>query len=55
MRRLPVLANSSMALILRVQVGVYSVSTCQCSELGWDTPFRYLASAGTPVKYYYRY
>ena len=33
----------------RVQLSVYNVSACWRSELGWDTPSRYLASAGTPA------
>ena len=37
----------------RVQLSVYTVSTCWHAELGCDTPGRYLASAGTPVNYYY--
>ena len=34
----------------RVQLSVYNVSARWLSELGWDTPSRYLAPAGTPVK-----
>ena len=34
----------------RVRLSVYTVSTCWPSELGWDTPSRYLASAGTHIK-----
>ena len=50
-----VLAIASMALALsahtpRVQLSVYTVNTCWHSELGYDTPSRYLALAGTPVK-----
>ena len=38
---------------LRVQLSVHSVSECWRSELGQGTPSRYLASAGTPVHYYF--
>ena len=53
-------ANASMALALsahtpRVPISVYIVSTCWHSELGYDTPSRYLASAGTPANEYYYY
>ena len=59
-RGVSVLANASMALALsthtpRVQLSVYTLSTCWHSELGYDTPGRYLASSGTPVNYYYYY
>ena len=34
----------------KVTLSVYTVSTSWHSELGYDTPSRFLASAGTPVK-----
>ena len=50
-----VLAIASMALALSahtlgVQFRVYTVSACWHSGLRWDTPRRYLASGGIPVK-----
>ena len=59
-RGISVLANASMALALsahtpRVQLSAYTVSACWHSELGYNTPGRYLASAGTPVMYYYHW
>ena len=57
-RGLYVLVNASMALALsahtlRVQLSVRSVGACWRSELGWDTPSRYLASLGPVNSYYY--
>ena len=55
---IPALANSGFercylalsAHTPRVQVSVHTARVCWHSELGFDTPSRYLASAGTPVK-----
>ena len=43
--------SADMYATPRVQVSVYIVSACWRSELGLDTPSRYLASAGIPVHY----
>ena len=45
-----VLANACMALSAHtrtVQLGVHGVNACWRSDLGWDTPRRYLASLET--------
>ena len=42
----------STSVTARVQLSVYTVSTYWHSELGYDTPSRYLALAGTPLVYY---
>ena len=39
----------------RVQLSVLIVSTCWCSELGQDTPSKYLAAASTPKHYNHNY